>query len=647
MNADLSSAASACLAEDGTLALHIPGFAPRRAQQEMAADIARTLEDGSCLVCEAGTGTGKTFAYLVPALLSGKRVMISTGTRTLQDQLFHRDLPTVRKALARPVQIALLKGRANYLCLFRLKLSSQAGELFPDPQSASWFEIIKSWAGRTRDGDIAEVTEVPENAEVWRKATSTTDNCLGQKCPDFQNCFLLKARRKANDADVLVVNHYLFFADMALRDEGFGELLPGVHAVIFDEAHQLAEAAAGFFGIRVSSRQLLELCQDTAKAEYLDAGDCPQLVDLTKAVEHQVRVLHDAFGEPRRAPWNSVAGRPEFREALAELRAKLDELKAMLEPLAKRGENLENCARRTQEFNQALVSICDQPPADQVAWFEVFGRGYVLSLTPLDVAPYFQSFRAATPRTWIFTSATLAVGEDFSHFHRQLGLDDARGRRWPSPFDFRHAALFYLPQDLPEPSHPEYTHSTVEAAVPVLQHSRGRAFFLFTSHRALLAAAELLEAHDLPWPLLVQGSMPRGALLERFRELGNAILLGTGSFWEGVDVRGEALSCVIIDKLPFASPGDPVLEARLGYLRRQGANPFMDYQIPQAVISLKQGSGRLIRDISDRGLLMICDPRMVSKPYGRIFLDSLPPMPKTRKLEVVERFFVHIAQIGC
>lgn len=606
----------------------------------MAEVIGEVLNAGGSLVCEAGTGTGKTFAYLVPALLSGRKLLISTGTKTLQDQLFKRDLPLVREALGRPVSIALLKGRSNYLCLYRLRQNAEEQGLFPSRQSLAQFERVRAWAGRTRSGDIGEIDDIPEDAEIWPLVTSTADNCLGSQCPQFQDCFLLKARREANEAEVLVINHHLFFADMALRDQGFGELLPGAQAVILDESHQLAETAANFFGTTLSSRQCQELCRDSVKAEKAEAGDYPAVGERAGEVESILRLTRNELeGLPPRGAWERVTARPEFTALLDRLRTALKGLLEALAVVAERGDGLENCAQRARTMLDRLETIVRSPPPDHVQWYEITPRNFLLHLTPLGIAEQFETYRNSQKRAWIFTSATLAVGEDFSHFCRQLGLNEVMTRRWESPFDFQKAALLYTPPRMPDPRDPGYTGAAVRAALPVLRASRGRAFMLFTSHRALREAADILENAGLPYPLLMQGSLPRGELLARFRRLGNAVLLGTSSFWEGVDVRGEALSCVIIDKLPFASPGDPVMEARIRHLREQGGNPFLDYQLPQAVITLKQGVGRLIRDVTDRGVLMLCDPRLFNKPYGRTFLQSLPPMPHSRQLDAVQRFF--------
>jgi ATP-dependent DNA helicase DinG len=626
------------LGPDGPFTRHVDGFAPRIQQQEMAEAIAQALEEYEVLISEAGTGTGKTFAYLVPALLSGKKVIISTGTKNLQDQLFHRDLPIVRDALGVPVTTALLKGRANYLCLHRLETAESEGR-FRTREQARELVPIRSWAGLTRSGDIAELTNIAEDSPTWAQVTSTTDNCLGQECPSYTDCHVLKARRAAQEADVLVINHHLLFADMALRDEGFGELLPGANALILDEAHQLPEIASNFFGTSLSSRQLIDLAQDTMAEQIKEAADMGQLALASERVEKAARDLRLALGlDNRRGAWSEVASDSGVSNAAQTLQERLEEMSSLLETAAVRGKGLENCWKRTVELTARLVSLTATAPDNHIHWFETYTRTFTLNLTPIDIADTFQSHMRGHKCAWIFTSATLAVDDSFEHFARRLGLQDALEHRWSSPFDFARLALFYVPTDMPEPAAKDYTACVVEAALPVLEASMGRAFMLFTSHRALQEAAELLKDR-IEFPLLIQGSMPRRELLERFRALGNAVLLGTSSFWEGVDVRGAALSCVIIDKLPFASPGDPVLQARLEAMRKQGGNPFMDFQLPHAVISLKQGVGRLIRDVEDRGVLMLCDPRLLSKSYGRIFLDSLPPMTRTRKLEKVQRFF--------
>jgi ATP-dependent DNA helicase DinG len=627
------------LGADGPLTRWLPGFAPRLAQQRMAAAVETILSGGGTLVVEAGTGTGKTYAYLVPALLAGRRVMISTGTRHLQDQLYHRDLPLLRQALQIPVKTALLKGRGNYLCHYRLDATEREGRLATREQVAA-LQRIRDWARRTRSGDIAEVGDVPEDASIWPRVTSTVDNCLGQECPRLQECFLARARREAQAADLLVINHHLFCADMAIRETGFAEILPGAEAIIFDEAHQLPEVASYFFGRSLSGRQLLELARDTRVEQLRDAADFGDLRVRAAALEPAVLALREALGlGDRRALWREVATGPALRAAVMGVATALEQLRAALQEAAARGKGLEHCLQRCEDLAQRL-ELLSEPAEDEarVRWFETQGRGFVLSATPLDIAPVFQERMNALPGAWIFTSATLAVEQDFTHFAARLGLLDYTALRLDSPFDFARNALLYHPPELPDPATPQYTGALVEALLPVLEASRGRAFLLFTSHRALQEAARLL-AGRLRYPLLVQGERAKVALLAQFRALGNAVLLGTASFWEGVDVRGEALSCVVIDRLPFAAPGDPVVQARIESLRQRGENPFLSYQVPQAVIALKQGAGRLIRDSGDRGVLVLADPRLLSRFYGRLFLDSLPPMPRTRRLDRVRAFF--------
>jgi ATP-dependent DNA helicase DinG len=626
------------LGPDGQLARRLPGFAARPQQQEMAEAVAQALADNSLLIAEAGTGTGKTFAYLVPAMLSGQKVIISTGTKNLQDQLFHKDIPLVRDLLGVPVDVALLKGRANYLCHHRLQLAREEGRFLTRSQTAELQEI-GTWSGRTASGDIAELSSLSEDSPLWPQVTSSAENCLGSDCDYLNECFLARARRRAQEADVLVVNHHLLFADMALKDEGFGELLPGANAFILDEAHQLPDTASNFFGTTITANQLLELAHDSIAEEIREASESRDLQVRADKLEKAVRDMRLAFGEAlRRGPWKELAGGRELGEAIALVATLLDDLSAGLKSVAARGKGLESCYQRSEVLVERFSLLTGATPEGMIHWYETHSRSFTINFTPMDVAQLFQQQLKAHPCAWVFTSATLAVGESFQHFSDQLGLDGAVTHRWDSPFDYPRQALLYVPPRMPEPNSPGYTAAVVEAALPVLEASRGRAFLLFTSHRALKEAAELL-AGRIDYPLLIQGDAPRSRLLEEFRERGNAVLLGTGSFWEGVDVRGEALSCVIIDKLPFASPGDPVLQARIDAMREAGGNPFMDYQLPQAVITLKQGVGRLIRDVQDRGVLVLCDPRLGSKSYGRLFLDSLPAMSKTLKLEVVQRFF--------
>ncbi|HWA38654.1 MAG TPA: ATP-dependent DNA helicase [Burkholderiales bacterium] len=604
----------------------------------MAEAIYDAIEGTRVLVAEAGTGTGKTFAYLVPALLAGGKVIVSTGTKTLQDQLFDRDLPSVRKALASGASAALLKGRANYVCLYRLKRAAAEARL-ASREEAGQLRTIERFAAVTDTGDRADLADVPEDSPVWAHATSTRENCLGQECPDYKDCFVMRARRNALAADIVVVNHHLFFADVALRDEGIAELLPACNTLIFDEAHQLPETARAFFGERLSTSQLLEIARD-ARLELRAAGGVSAELDaLAGAVDKAARDLRLAFAEPGRIAWSQAQRLPGFADALLRLDGALETLGVALAAHAETSEGLAACARRAGEAHAVLARLSREEGAEAVRWIEVLAHALHLHVTPLSSADSFRKQMSDHPRAWIFTSATLAVGRDFSHFTRELGLDDARAVQWASPFDFPNQGLLYVPKGLPEdPNDRAFTDAVVEAALPVLQASGGRAFLLFTTLRALRRAHELLEGRT-PYPLLVQGTGSRSELLRRFRSLGNAVLLGSQSFWEGVDVRGEALSVVVIDKLPFAPPDDPVLSARIEGLRARGGNPFNELQLPQAVLQLKQGAGRLIRDETDRGVLMLCDPRLVSRPYGKRIVHSLPPMRRTRELADVQRFF--------
>jgi len=626
------------LGDNGPLAGSIPGFSAREEQQCMAAAAAEAIAGQETLIVEAGTGTGKTFAYLMPALHSGKKIIVSTGTRHLQDQLFCKDLPVVRDALKLPAHIALLKGRANYLCWHRMGSAATDGRKF-SRQQLHELEEVRAWAERTKSGDIAELGSVSESSAVWPRVTSTTENCLGQECEYFQECFVIKARRKAMEADIVVINHHLLFADMVLREEGFGELLPGADAFIIDEAHQLPEVASVFFGTTLSSYQLRDLVRDTRLEHLREAGDMQDLPETAQQLDGLVHRLRLALGNrDRRASWSEVSGNRELQVLLEELSECLEHLSGWLAQAAERGKGLTNCYQRAAVLKGRLALLLEHASGEYIHWFETSRTSFRINLTPLDVAPVFRGCMDNLSSAWVFTSATLAVGESFSHFSAQLGLDDARMLKLDSPFDYQHNALLYMPDDMPEPNERRYTDAVVACAREVLMASEGRAFLLFTSHSALQAAAAQLEG-SIDYPLLVQGSAPRQDLLERFRHLGNAVLLGTSSFWEGVDVRGEALSCVIIDKLPFGSPGDPVLQARIEALRNQGLNPFMEYQLPSAVISLKQGIGRLIRDRNDRGVLVLCDPRLRTKSYGKIFLKSLPAMPRTNSVDDVHEFF--------
>jgi len=627
---------SQILGEKGLLSQAIDGFMPRDAQQTMAAAVEKALALSSQLVIEAGTGTGKTFGYLVPLFLAQKKTIISTGTKNLQDQLFFKDVPIIKKILTFPLKIALLKGRANYLCKQRLQRNIEDGR-FVSRQLVSQLHIINEWAGITQTGDISELTTVTEDSAIWPYVTSTPDNCLGQDCPFYKDCFVVKARQQAMAAEIVVVNHHLFFADMALQEDGFGELLPGADAIVFDEAHQLPEIASQFFSTTLTSRQLIELSRDI-EAEILQAAkDSRHIIEETDNLQANVQEMRLAMGqELRRAPW------PETRSALLEthiqsVKKNLQTLEEALQMIAIRSKGLESCWRRTVELIERFNLLTDKTPKDTIHWFETFMQSFSLQLTPMVVAENFKRYIEEKKRAWIFTSATLTVKNTFRLFVDALGLNNALQLQLKSSFDYQKQSLLYAPRGLPDPHHSNYIHALIQAAIPVLEITQGKAFLLFTSYKAMDQAADLLK-DCISYPILLQGSMPKKELVEQFKSYGNAVLLGTSSFWYGVDVRGDALSCVIIDKLPFAAPEDPILKARIQMLKKQGIDPFQEYQLPNAVLILKQGAGRLIRDVQDRGILMICDPRLVGSRYGEAFLQSLPDMTRTRDLEKVREF---------
>ena len=609
----------------------------------MAEAIVKVIKNQSVIVAEAGTGTGKTFAYLVPALLSGGKVIISTGTKTLQDQLFGRDIPTVRDALKVPVTVALLKGRANYVCHHHLERAKDDGRL-PTRDDVVYLARIESFARISNTGDRADLAEVPENAGIWPLVTSTRDNCLGSQCEHYDKCFVMKARKQALESDVVVVNHHLFFADVMLRDEGVAEILPACNTVIFDEAHQLPETASLFFGQSVSTTQLVDLARDARIEAATSAKDAAELPVMASALEKAARDLRLAFEDSgARLPAVALRNRKTVTEALATATEKLTHLAETLHAQAARSEGLTQCFERADGLRAQLAGWREDKDASLVRWVEVFHQSVQFNATPLSIAEIFRKQVEAQAKAWIFTSATLSVNGNFAHYVNELGIESAQTESWASPFDFANQGLLYVPQQLPEPNTPDYTRAVVEAALPAVEASRGRAFLLFTSLRAMREAHGLLteefKRRGWDYPLLVQGEGSRTELLLRFRELGNAVLIGSQSFWEGIDVRGDALSLVMIDKLPFAPPDDPVLSARIEKINAEGRNAFMEYQLPRAVISLKQGAGRLIRDETDRGVLMICDPRLISKSYGKRIWRSLPPMTRSRDIADVAAFF--------
>ncbi|MFT6778122.1 MAG: ATP-dependent DNA helicase DinG [Paraglaciecola sp.] len=626
------SKTSLLFAADGKLSVAIDGFVPRQAQTDMAVAVENTIINKAPLIVEAGTGTGKTFAYLAPALLSERKTIVSTGTKNLQEQLFHRDLPLIKKALGSNSKTALLKGRANYLCLHRLRQHDGNSTLI-DRQTLTELTQVRQWASSTKTGDMGDMRSLAEDAKVLPFITSTADNCLGKDCPDYEDCYMIKARRKALEADVVVVNHHLFFADMALKDTGFGELIPEADLVVFDEAHQIPDIASEYFGETFSTRQMQDISRDVEVVYGTVLKDAKQLqstAEKCKMIAADLRIL---FPEnTSKGNWRQMLSRDDVQTQISKLTDSLDILYEVLKLHLGRDKDLDNIYERVSESKGKLARLIDTTQLGVSLWYETTMRHVVLHLTPLSISKKFANFVAEPKRSWVFTSATLMVDGGFTHFQRQMGLDNATTLSLDSPFDYPNQAMLCVPRFLPEPNAREMRATLLDISIKLIKASRGRCFLLFTSHATLNAIAGVLE-DKIDNPILVQGSTTKRALLERYIENKDAVLLGTGAFWEGVDVRGDDLTCVLIDKLPFASPDDPLLQARIEDCRKSGGNPFAQLQIPQAAIALKQGAGRLIRDETDKGVLVICDNRLVTKDYGKIFMGSLPDMHRTRDLQ--------------
>lgn len=660
------------LAAGGALAAANPGYVVRPGQQELAAAVAEAIETQGVLVAEAGTGTGKTFAYLVPALLSSGQVLIATGTRTLQDQLFDRDLPHVRDALGVSAQVALLKGRSNYVCHFHLARNLQDGR-FTSRSDIADLRRIEQFSRVSQTGDRTSLSLVAEDAAAWSMAVSTRENCLGSECPDHGRCFVVRARQNAQQADIVVVNHHLFCADLALRDDGVAELLPKASVVIFDEAHQFPEIATQFFGEGISTRQIVEFGRDSLRSGLAAAKDSADWVALASAVEQAVREFRLAAGGPRRLDRSDLRSNSGLIQAIAQCKTAVAILGGHLDSAAARGPDLARCALRASEIEyrlsewlQVLETRPERPAAEacvesdalagapgssdlvtgiadeKVYWAEVGSTGCTLNATPLSVAASLQKHLCDRACAYIFLSATLSVSGSLDHFASDLGLDSARKLVLPSPFDYANNALLYVPTGLPPPSSEQFAARLFDAAWPLLKANRGRAFVLCTTLRMVERLAgfirERVEREEPTFLVLSQGQSTRAELLNRFRSATAPILVGSASFWEGVDVPGEQLSLVIVDKLPFAPPDDPVLKARADQLRQSGRDPFRELHLPAAAMSLKQGTGRLIRSESDRGVLMVGDVRLAEKAYGRSLLKSLPPFARTRDLAVVLDF---------
>ena len=649
------------------MAHSLEGYQLRESQLQLAEAIAENLGKDGVLLGEAGTGTGKTFAYLLPVLESGKKALLSTATKNLQEQIFTSDLPLVRKVLHSPAQVVLLKGRGNYFCHYH---HSQLQQRPPrDHKEKSYRLRIDRFAEKTRDGDLVTLHDVPEDDELITAITSTADNCLGRDCPFHEQCFVRKARQQAKEADVVIVNHHLLLADFSLKSDGFAEILPDIEAFIIDEAHHLPQTAIHFLGERFSYRQIRLLLEDIEQASVQEAQDALELkqgiVVARQALDGIPPILKNA--PETRLDGGALAGLTPFWHGLGKLDEALDRVKTALWPHRERGKHLANVAERLSGRLDLLRTFLpcageadampikplpekgaqepgtekrpDEQADKEARWLEINPKSFVLNRVPVNAASRFAHWIGQSAASWTFLSATLAVDGSFDHFRRELGLGEVATLQLGSPFDYRRQALLYHPQGLPDPNHPEYTRRLIEKVLPVFKRSRGRAFLLFTSYRAMHAAKDLLQGGD--FDLLVQGQAPKVQLLDDFRRREKPLLLATASFWEGVDVRGDRLVCVVIDKLPFAAPNDPVTKARHHLLERQHLAPFIHDTLPQAVITLKQGVGRLIRDGGDYGVLVIGDPRLSRKSYGNTFLESLPRMTRTKKLDIVDRFFTY------
>lgn len=630
-------------APDGALAQKIEGFKPREPQRLMAQAVSLAITNKQGLVVEAGTGTGKTYAYLAPALRSGKKVIISTGSKALQDQLYSRDLPKVASALKFKGKLALLKGRSNYLCIERLEQQSLSGG---DLASESLSDLVhlRNWSSMTKEGDISTCAVVAEDSYVWPLVTSTNDNCLGSDCPAYKECFVVKARRKAMDADVVVVNHHLFMADMVVKESGFGELIPTADVMIFDEAHQIPDIASQYFGQQVTSRQLLDMAKDITIAYRTEVRDSVQLQKSADRLSQSTMDFRLALGEPGfRGNLRDVLNQPAIQRALLLLDDALELCYDVVKLSLGRSALLDAAFERATVYRNRLKRLKDVTIPGYSYWYECNSRHFVLALTPLSVTDKFSEMMADKPGAWIFTSATLSVNDQLHHFTDRLGLDNAETLLLASPFDYANQALLCVPRFLPETNVRGISKQLARMLHPLIEANNGRCFFLCTSHLMMRELAEEFRA-TLTLPVLLQGETSKGQLLAQFVEAGNALLVATSSFWEGVDVRGDALSCVIIDKLPFTSPDDPLLKARIEDCRLRGGDPFNEVQLPDAVITLKQGVGRLIRDTDDRGVMIICDNRLVMRPYGEVFLNSLPPAPRTRDLAKAIRFLHNVEQ---
>jgi ATP-dependent DNA helicase DinG len=656
--AAVASAVDAVFAPGGSLAAALKDFEPRASQRDMAAAVANVIAAGGVLVAEAGTGTGKTLAYLIPAILSGKRVMVSTGTKNLQEQIFFKDLPVLREALGIPFKAVCMKGRGNYLCLHRFD-EFRANPTFKLLDERDHLRVIDEWAARTETGDRAELDDLPDDLSFWNDLSATSEHCLGSGCPRYQDCYVTRLRQEAAEADVVIVNHHLLCADAAVRQSTFGEVIPDCHVAIVDEAHQLEEVATQYFGLSVSNYRIEELVRDADRAlgaqMMPDRDRARELRDDVHRVKERSQIFFAGIDTARftlRPPGTGGYGGGEERTRLtpAFVRKIADEGRDLVEALEtlqggvaltkEAPEDLLAIGRRSEELREELTRLLRADDPSFVFFLETRGRGTFLRAAPIDVSAVIREMLFERMHATVLTSATLAVDGGFAYVRSRLGLRQVGELQLASEFDFRSQTILYLPRRMPDPRSPGFTDAAGREIVDILRRTRGRAFVLFTSYANLRDVQRQLE-RSIEYPLLVQGTAPRSTLLNAFRTTPHAVLLATSSFWQGVDVAGEALSCVVIDKLPFASPGDPITAARVEAIRAAGGEPFQDYQVPLAILTLKQGLGRLIRHRRDRGVLAVLDPRLKTMAYGRRFLDALPPSPVTHEIEDVGRFLDH------
>lgn len=626
------------LGEKGVFAEKLEGFKVRDVQLQLAEKIAETIETNGTLIAEAGTGTGKTFAYLVPAIVKNKKTIVSTGTKNLQEQLFYRDLPKLLKIMDLKPKIRLLKGRANYLCHHRM-YNAMHSRLMHNPDMAVPLQLIEKWSHKTTVGDKAELEAVAENDLIWRHVTSSAENCLGSECPSYTECLVMKARRRAMSADILVVNHHLLFADMALKQGGFGELLPEAELIILDEAHQVPEIASRFFSQSFSSYQCQDLLNDSTKEAGEVKAAFAAITDEIKQVEQSLRDIYLQFSDVKESDMLlNLLEKQANKEHLELLQQALAELAEALKPLASQSKGLESCFIRSEALVVFVEDLLKNKDKDFIYWYENRNKFFIFHKTPIDISDPLTKFRQENKAAWVLTSATLAVNQSFGHYQHETGFIDSETLLLDSPFDYAKNALVYVPKDVPDANDMRFNRAICEHVLPMIEQTKGGVFFLFTSHKALNNAAKFFH-EKLDKPLFVQGQGSRHQILAEFSEAGNGVLLGAASFWEGVDVAGDNLSCVIIDKLPFAHPDNPVLQARINRIIENGGNAFFDYQLPKAIIALKQGVGRLIRTETDKGILVICDKRIMTKPYGRQFINSLPNMSKTsHKDKIIDSF---------